>query len=150
MTIGFCPWWSSCCNPPPANKVDELAGVASRAFTTSSNCLRFHYGVRSDLHRGAIQQSIGTYAIFVKVLKRRQTVLSQAGHNARIISWKTMLFALNRILFIALFLCGTIHFRYHQYKHQHQREGASPFSRVEFKAFLKKNLGDSGAFVDGI
>lgn len=49
--------------------------------------------------------------------------------------------------FAASLLRGRISLRWHL---QQRVEGAAPLSWVEFKAFLKKNLGDSRAFVDAI
>lgn len=57
---------------------------------------------------------------------------------------------LNRTSYVASFLCGPITYRWTQYKRRHQSEGASPITWVEFKAFLRKNLGDSRSFVDNI
>ena len=54
----------------------------------------------------------------------------------------------NRTPFAASFLRGRISVRWHQ--HKRRVEGAVPLSWVEFKAFLRKNLGDSQAFVDTI
>lgn len=55
---------------------------------------------------------------------------------------------LNRTPFAVLFLYGRISFRWHQYKHRSEAEGPLPWA--EFKACLRKNLGDSRAFVDTI
>ena len=54
----------------------------------------------------------------------------------------------NRTLFAASFLRGRIGFRWHQ--HKRRIESHAPLSWVDFKAFLRKNLGDSRAFVDTI
>ncbi len=56
----------------------------------------------------------------------------------------------NRTSFAALFLCGSINFRWTQYKRRHQSEEVAPISWSEFKAFLCKNLGDFQSFVDNI
>ena len=56
----------------------------------------------------------------------------------------------NRISFAASFLHGPINFRWHQHKLWYQGERMDPVAWVKFKAFLKKNLGDSRAFVDSI
>lgn len=56
----------------------------------------------------------------------------------------------NRTSFAASFLRGTITYRWSQYKRRHQSEGAAPITWIEFKAFLRKNLGDSRSFVDDI
>ena len=54
----------------------------------------------------------------------------------------------NRISFAASFLRGSVVQRWLQHKRQH--DGAAPMTWAEFKAFLRKNLGDSRVFVDGI
>ena len=54
----------------------------------------------------------------------------------------------NRTPFAASFLRGRISFRWHQHKRRSQGEEVGPLSWTEFKAFLRKNLGDSRAFVD--
>ena len=51
----------------------------------------------------------------------------------------------NRTPFAASFLRGNINFRWHQYQKQ---LGGDSVPWEEFKAFLRKNLGDSRAFVD--
>ena len=51
----------------------------------------------------------------------------------------------NRTPFAAFFLCGRISFRWHQHKRRGQ---VGPLPWIDFKAFLRKNLGDSRAFVD--
>lgn len=56
----------------------------------------------------------------------------------------------NRILFAATFLRGTISLRWTQYKRHHQGEGVIPITWVEFKAFLRMNLGESRSFVNSI
>ena len=52
----------------------------------------------------------------------------------------------NRTPFAASFLRGHISFRW--YQHKRRAEGVAPLSWVEFKAFLRKNLSNSRAFVD--
>ena len=52
----------------------------------------------------------------------------------------------NRTPFAASFLRGRISFRWHQYKRRGQ--AVAPLPWIEFKAFLRKSLGDSRAFVD--
>ena len=56
----------------------------------------------------------------------------------------------NRVSFAASFLRGPINFCWHQHKLRHQGEGMDPVAWVKFKVFLRKNLGDSRAFVDSI
>lgn len=56
--------------------------------------------------------------------------------------------ALNRTSFAASFLRGSISFRWTQYKRRYKE--AAPITWSEFKAFLRKNLGDSRLFVDSI
>ena len=51
----------------------------------------------------------------------------------------------NRTPFAASFLRGRISFRWHQHKRRGQ---VGPLPWIDFKAFLRKNLGDSRAFVD--
>ena len=53
----------------------------------------------------------------------------------------------NRTPFAASFLRDRISFRWHQHKRRNQTAEA-PLPWVEFKAFLRKSLGDSRAFVD--
>ena len=55
----------------------------------------------------------------------------------------------NRTPFAAFFLCGRISFRWNQHKLQHQAT-KDPLFWGEFKAFLRKSLGDSRSFVDVI
>ena len=54
----------------------------------------------------------------------------------------------NRIPFAASFLRGGVTQRWLQYKRRHDE--AIPMTWPEFKDFLRKNLGDSRAFVDSI
>ena len=55
---------------------------------------------------------------------------------------------MNCTLFAATFLRGIISFRWAQYKRRHKR--ATPITSSEFKAFLRKDLGSSQAFIDSI
>ena len=55
---------------------------------------------------------------------------------------------INRTPFAALFLCGTISLRWAQHKRRHQ--SATPITWSEFKTFLRKDLGNSQAFIDNI
>ena len=54
----------------------------------------------------------------------------------------------NRTPFAASFLRNRISFCWHQHKLQSQ--AVAPLPWVEFKAFLRKSLGDSRSFVDNI
>ena len=54
----------------------------------------------------------------------------------------------NRIPFAASFLQGLLVQRWLQHKRRH--DGTAPMTWAEFKAFFRKNLGESRAFVDGI
>ncbi len=54
----------------------------------------------------------------------------------------------NRILFAASFLRDRINFRWQQHKRKLKVESSVPISWDKFKAFLRKALGDSWAFVD--
>ncbi len=54
----------------------------------------------------------------------------------------------NRIPFGASFLRNRINFRWQQHKQKLKAESLVPISWNEFKAFLRKALGDSRAFVD--
>ena len=56
----------------------------------------------------------------------------------------------NRTPFAASFLRGNISVRWTQYKRRHRGEELIPISWTEFKAFLRKNLGESKSFVDSI
>ena len=56
----------------------------------------------------------------------------------------------NRTLFVAFFLRGSISVRWTQYKRHHRGEELTPITWTEFKAFLRKNLGESKSFVDSI
>ena len=40
--------------------------------------------------------------------------------------------------------------RWTQYKRCHQGEELIPITRIEFKAFVRKNMGESKSFVDNI
>ena len=62
------------------------------------------------------------------------------------ISWAT---GTNRTPFAASFLCGNISVRWTQFKRRQGGEVA-PITWTEFKAFLRKNLGESKSFVDSI
>ena len=53
-----------------------------------------------------------------------------------------------RIPFAASFLRDRISFRWQQYKRRHDTETSVPVTWDEFKAFLRRSLGDSQAFVD--
>ncbi len=55
---------------------------------------------------------------------------------------------LNQILFAVSFLWDRINFRWQQHKRKLEAESSVPISWDEFKAFLRKALGDSRAFVD--
>ena len=55
---------------------------------------------------------------------------------------------MNRTLFAATFLCGTVSLRWAQYKHRH--ESATPITWLEFKNFFRKDLEDSQAFINSI
>ncbi len=54
----------------------------------------------------------------------------------------------NRIPFAAFFFRDQINFRWQQHKRKLESESSVPISWDEFKAFLRKALGDSRAFVD--
>ncbi len=54
----------------------------------------------------------------------------------------------NRILFAASFLWDQINFRWQQYKRKLEAESLVPISWDEFKAFLRKTLRDSWAFIN--
>ena len=53
-----------------------------------------------------------------------------------------------RIPFVTSFLRDRISFRWQQYKRRHDAETPVPVTWDEFKAFLRRSLGDSQAFVD--
>ena len=55
---------------------------------------------------------------------------------------------MNRTPFVASFLRGSISLRWAQHKRRH--ESATPITWPEFKAFLRKDLGSSQAFIDSI
>ena len=55
----------------------------------------------------------------------------------------------NRTPFAASFIRNRINFQWHKHKLRNQA-AKSPWSWVEFKAFLQKNLEDSKAFVDTV
>ena len=55
-----------------------------------------------------------------------------------------------RVLFAALFLQKRINFRWQQHKTRTERDRANPLTWDEFKAFLRKSLGESTAFVNSI
>ena len=55
---------------------------------------------------------------------------------------------MNCILFAAIFLRDIISLRWAQHKRRHER--ATPITWLEFKAFLRKNLRNSQAFIDSI
>ena len=55
---------------------------------------------------------------------------------------------MNRIPFIALFLCSYINFKMAQ--HKQRQKSATPITWSEFKAFFHKVLGSSQAFIDSI
>ena len=61
-------------------------------------------------------------------------------------SWAT---GTNRTLFAAFFLPGNISVQWTQFKHCRGGEVAT-ITWIEFKAFLRKNLGESKSFVDSI
>ena len=56
----------------------------------------------------------------------------------------------NRTLFAAIFLRENISVHWTQYKRRHWGEELTPITWIEFKAFLRKNLGESKSFVDSI
>ena len=56
----------------------------------------------------------------------------------------------NRTPFAASFLRGNINVRWAQFKHRNRGEELTPITWTEFKAFLRKNLGESKSFVDSI
>lgn len=55
-----------------------------------------------------------------------------------------------RVLFAALFLCGKMNFCWQQYKIRVKQEKIALLAWDKFKAFLRKNLGDSTSFVNNI
>ena len=55
---------------------------------------------------------------------------------------------MNRIPFTAIFLRGAISIKWAQHKQRHKRP--TPITWSEFKAFLRKDLGSSQAFIDNI
>ena len=55
---------------------------------------------------------------------------------------------MNRTSFAASFLRGNISFRWAQHKRRHQ--SAIPITWLKFKTFLRKDLGNSQAFIDNI
>ena len=55
---------------------------------------------------------------------------------------------MNRTLFAATFFHGSISFRWAQHKRRYKR--ATPITWSEFKAFLRKDLRSSRAFIDSI
>ena len=57
---------------------------------------------------------------------------------------------INRTLFVASFLYGSISMHWTQYKHCHRGEKLTSITWAEFKVFLRKNLGESKSFVDSI
>ena len=56
----------------------------------------------------------------------------------------------NRTLFAAFFLRRNISVRWAQFKRRNRGEELTPITWTEFKAFLRKNLGESKSFVDSI
>ena len=56
----------------------------------------------------------------------------------------------NRTPFAASFLRGSISVCWTQYKRRHRGEELIPITWTEFKAFLRKNLGESKSFIDSI
>ena len=55
---------------------------------------------------------------------------------------------MNHTPFATTFLCGTVSLRWAQHKRRHK--SATPITWSEFKNFLRKNLGDSQAFINSI
>ena len=53
-----------------------------------------------------------------------------------------------RIPFATSFLWDRISFRWQQYKRKRDRDSSIPVTWDEFKAFLRRSLGDSQAFID--
>ena len=56
----------------------------------------------------------------------------------------------NQTPFAVSFLCGNISMRWAQFKRHNRVEELTPITWTEFKAFLRKNLGESKLFVDSI
>ena len=56
----------------------------------------------------------------------------------------------NRTPFVASFFRGNISVRWMQYKWRQRDEELTPITWTKFKAFLRKNLGESKSFVDSI
>ena len=56
----------------------------------------------------------------------------------------------NRTLFTPFFLRGNISMRWAQFKRRNRSEELTSITWTEFKAFLRKNLGESKSFVDSI
>ena len=80
---------------------------------------------------------------------RRKTVDRKASEKCKDHFDTAGAFGTNRTPFAASFLCSRISFRWHQYKRR-QGKGVAPLPWVKFKAFFRKSLGDSSAFVDTI
>ena len=56
----------------------------------------------------------------------------------------------NRTPFVASFLCGNISVYWAQFKRRNRGEELTLITWTKFKAFLRKNLGESKSFVDSI
>ena len=56
----------------------------------------------------------------------------------------------NRTLFTVFFLCENINVRWAQFKRCNRGKELTPITWTEFKAFLRKNLGEFKSFIDNI
>ena len=90
-------------------------------------------------HRAMLKPVVPNLQATKKALKKCKDHVNTAGA-----------FDTNRIPFAALFLRGRISFRWHQYKRRKNQAVEDPLPWVEFKAFLRRSLSDSRAFVDTI
>ena len=50
----------------------------------------------------------------------------------------------------SFFVCGNICVRWTQFKRHNRGEKSTPITWIEFKAFLRKNLGKSKSFIGSI
>ena len=166
-------WRSPCINPPaniPREKI-ELAGMPGRPNAGSNEASTFS---KAPILPLVLPSAKDLFIKFMKVFMnpiQAQTLAESWKRSLKAKTSKTYwgksnmecyyfcqqcedYFAIfgatgtNRTLFAVSFLCGSISIRWAQHKCRHK--SATPITWPEFKAFFRKDLGSSQAFIDSI
>ena len=163
MAPGFRARWSPCVNPP-ANPIGEQDEALTKTPTPpEAPTPPLVLSSTEDLFTKFMKVFMGTTQAQVQAEPREQPLKAR---SPEIYSGKSHIdcyyfcqqcedyfktsdaIGINRTPFAASFLCGTISLRWAQHKRRHQ--SATPITWSEFKTFLRKDLGNSQAFIDNI